>query len=112
MHELGIARNVVAIASEAAGGRRIRRVTLEIGKLSGVMADAIRFCFDTVAQGTPLEGAGLDIREIEGQAHCRACGSTFATPTLMTACDCGSRECERIAGTELNVKSIELEEAA
>ena len=45
MHELGISRNIVAIVGDAAKGRRVRRVTLEIGKLSGVMADAIVFCF-------------------------------------------------------------------
>jgi Zn finger protein HypA/HybF involved in hydrogenase expression len=61
MHELGIARNIVSIVSEAAKGLPVRRVTLEVGKLSGVMASAIAFCFEAVAQGTPLEGSILDI---------------------------------------------------
>lgn len=112
MHELGITRNVVAIASEAARGARVRKVTLEVGKLSGVMTEAIRFCFDTVSQGTSLDGAELEIREIEGQARCKACGAVYALPTLFAACACGSRDCERLAGEELNIKSIELEEAA
>ncbi|MEC7192467.1 MAG: hydrogenase maturation nickel metallochaperone HypA, partial [SAR324 cluster bacterium] len=46
MHELSITQNLVAIVEEHARGQRVKRVTLEIGKLSGVMADAIRFCFD------------------------------------------------------------------
>lgn len=112
MHELGITRNVVAIASEAARGRRVLRVTLEVGKLAGVMTEAIRFCFDTVAQGTALDGAELEIREIDGRARCLSCGAVFATPTLYTPCGCGSRASERLAGEELNIKSIELEEAA
>lgn len=112
MHELGITRNVVAIASEAARGRRVLRVTLEVGKLAGVMTEAIRFCFDTVAQGTALDGAELEIREIDGCARCRACGAVFETPTLYTPCGCGSRAAERLSGEELNIKSIELEEAA
>jgi hydrogenase nickel incorporation protein HypA/HybF len=112
MHELGITRNVVAIASEAARGARVRKVTLEIGMLSGVMTEAIRFCFDTVSAGTSLAGAELEIREIEGQARCKACGSLYALPTLFTACACGSRDCERLAGEELKIKFIELEEAA
>ena len=77
MHELGITRNIVAIVGEAAGGRRVTRVTLEIGKLSGVMADAVAFCFDVVAQGTALEGASLEILEIDGRARCEACGIEF-----------------------------------
>jgi hydrogenase nickel incorporation protein HypA/HybF len=112
MHELGITRNVVAIASEAAKGRRVLKVTLEVGRLSGVMTEAIRFCFDTVAAGTAIDGADLEIREIEGQARCRACGSVYALQTLFTACACGSRDCERLAGEELKIKAIELEEAA
>ncbi|MFA5951144.1 MAG: hydrogenase maturation nickel metallochaperone HypA [Hyphomicrobium sp.] len=112
MHELGITRNVIAIASEAAKGRRVRRVTLEVGKLSGIMSEAIAFCFETVAQGTSLDGAELEIVQIDGRARCRECASVFATPTLFTACACGSRACERISGEELKVRSIELEEAA
>lgn len=112
MHELGITRNIVAIASEAAKGRRVLRVTLEVGKLSGVMTEAIKFCFETVAQGTAIDGARLEIREIDGRARCRMCGSVFATPTLYTACACGSRSSERLSGEELKIKSIELEEAA
>ena len=65
MHELAITRNIVAIVGDAAQGRRVTRVTLEIGKLSGVMADAVAFCFDVVAAETPLAGARLDIRQID-----------------------------------------------
>ena len=41
----------------------------------GVMPDAIRFCFDVVAQGSALDGAALDIVEIPGRARCRDCGA-------------------------------------
>ena len=67
MHELGISRNIVAIVGEAANGRRVRRITLEIGKLSGVMPHAIEFCFDLAAEDTKAAGAILDIRETAGE---------------------------------------------
>ena len=60
MHELGITRNIVAIVGEAAKGRQVRRVTIEVGKLSGVMSGAIAFCFDVVAAGTTV------VRALEG----------------------------------------------
>lgn len=110
MHELAITRNIVAIVGDAAQGRRVTRVTLEIGKLSGVMADAIAFCFDIVAQDTPLAGAALDIRLIDGRARCRDCSAEFAVETLYTPCPCGSRHTERLAGEELNIKAMELED--
>jgi hydrogenase nickel incorporation protein HypA/HybF len=112
MHELGISRNIVAIVSEAAAGRRVRRVTLEVGKLAGVMTDAIAFCFDVAAAGTPVAGAVLEIREIEGRARCLVCGAEFAAATLLTACGCGSRRLTYLAGEQLNVKTMELEEVA
>lgn len=112
MHELAITRNIVAIVTEAAQGRKVRRVTLEVGELSGVMTDSIAFCFDAVAQGTVLEKAELDIQVIPGRARCSACGAEFATATLYAPCPCGSHRREQLQGEELNVKTMELEEAA
>jgi len=110
MHELSITRNIVAIVGDHAQGRRVRRVTLEVGKLSGVMTGAIAFCFDVVAQGTALEGAVLDIIPVEGRARCTACGAEFDIPTLFTACACGSRRLHRLQGEELKIKTMEVEE--
>lgn len=110
MHELSITRNIVAIVSDCAQGRKVRRVTLEVGKLSGVMTDAIAFCFDVVAQGTVLEGASLDIIEVGGRARCTACGAEFDVSTLYAACACGSRRLHRLQGEELKIKTMELEE--
>jgi hydrogenase nickel incorporation protein HypA/HybF len=112
MHELGIARNIVAIVGEAAKGRRVCRVTLEVGKLSGVMAGGIAFCFDAVAEGTGLDGAALDIQEIEGRARCLVCGVEFAAATFHAPCACGSRRTTLLKGEELKIRSMELEETA
>lgn len=109
MHELGITRNIVSIVSDAARGETVRRITLEIGKHSGVMASAIEFCFDAVTKGTPLEGAKLEILEIEGAGKCSSCGAEFAMPTLFTPCPCGSRQSVRLRGEELKIKTMELE---
>ena len=112
MHELAITQSIVAIVEEAAKGRRVRRVTLEIGALSGVMSDSIAFCFDVVTAGTALEGAKLEIQDIEGRARCESCGAEFAIATLFELCPCGSHRLTRLRGEELNVKSMELMEAA
>ncbi|PWR23125.1 hydrogenase maturation nickel metallochaperone HypA [Zavarzinia compransoris] len=112
MHELSITRNIVAIVGEAAKGRPVGTVTLEIGMLSGVLAEAIAFCFEIVAEGTAAEGARLDIRQVPGRARCGDCGQEFDTPDLFTPCPCGSRNVTRIAGEELKIRSIELKETA
>jgi hydrogenase nickel incorporation protein HypA/HybF len=66
MHELGIARNIVAIVCERAGARPVKRVTLEVGAFSGVLPDAIAFCFPIVAEDTVCAGAQLEIRRMLG----------------------------------------------
>jgi hydrogenase nickel incorporation protein HypA/HybF len=112
MHELGITRNVVAIVLDAAKGQRVTRIALAVGRLAGVMPDAIAFCFDVVTRGTPLEGTQLDIVDVPGAARCRVCGAEYALETQLTPCACGSRDVVAIRGEELMVKTMEVEEAA
>jgi hydrogenase nickel incorporation protein HypA/HybF len=110
MHELGITCNIVAIVREAANGRKVSRITLEVGRFSGVMTDALAFCFDVVARHTELDGATLDIREVDGHARCLACGAEFIAVTLYAPCACGSRRLLLLQGDELKIKTMELEE--
>jgi hydrogenase nickel incorporation protein HypA/HybF len=112
MHELGITRNIVAIVADAAHGRRVTRVVLEVGTLAGVMASAIAFCFDVVAKDTPLEGATLDIVEVSGVARCLVCEAEFSIENLFTPCACGSRSLATVHGEELMIKTMDIEEAA
>ena len=113
MHELSITRNVVAIVAEHAAGKRVTRVRLEIGSLSAVMPDAIRFCFDICASDTALAGARLEIDEIPGRGRCGACKSEVAMGVPAGRCpDCGAAGLEVIAGQELNIKEMEVEPCA
>ncbi len=108
MHELGITRNIVAIVTEHAHGARVKRVALEIGKLSAIMPDAIRFCFDVCSRDTVLEGAELTIREVPGRGACRDCGEELELHQLFGRCACGSRQIKCIAGEEMKIKEMEL----
>ncbi|MDJ0734518.1 MAG: hydrogenase maturation nickel metallochaperone HypA [Nostocaceae cyanobacterium] len=110
MHELGITQNIVAIVAEHAQGAKVKRVLLEIGKLSAIMPDAISFCFDVVSQGTVLEGAKLEIQEIPGLGKCRECGAEVPLDVPFGICNCGSMQLDLIAGEELKIKEIEIEE--
>ena len=110
MHELGITRNIVAIVSERARGQTVLRVTLEVGRLSGMFPEAIRFCFDVCSKGTPLEGATLQIIDIEGRGHCDACGAEPVMTAALGRCPvCREPRLRVVAGTELNIKEMEVE---
>jgi hydrogenase nickel incorporation protein HypA/HybF len=113
MHELSITRNVVAIVSERAAGQRVTRVRLEIGCLSAVMPDAIRFCFDICAADTPAAGAKLEIDEIPGMGCCNDCGIEVRLNALTGRCpSCGTASLRLVAGQELNIKEMEVESCA
>lgn len=109
MHELGITQNIVAIATEHAQGAKVRRIRLAIGQLSAVMPDAIQFCFDVCAQGTPLEGATLEILQPPGRGRCQVCGQEMPLEQPFGVCDCGSTHLSIIQGEELAIQELETE---
>jgi hydrogenase nickel incorporation protein HypA/HybF len=108
MHELGICRNIVAIAREHARGQRVRRVAVEIGLLSAVSPEAMSFCFDACARGTELENARLEIIGVSGLRACRDCGRETEAMEVFGACPCGSTNTRTTRGLDLNVKEMEL----
>ncbi|GAB7026390.1 hydrogenase maturation nickel metallochaperone HypA/HybF [Geotalea toluenoxydans] len=107
MHELSITRSVVDICMENAGGRRVCSVTIEIGALSGVAPESIRFCFDACTKGTPLENALLLIEQVAASGRCRQCNSEFPVKTCYDPCPgCGGVGMDLITGDELRVKGL------
>ena len=62
MHELGITQEIVALVEDHARGRKVARVVVEIARLSSVLPDAVRFCFDLCAEGTVAETAAMIVR--------------------------------------------------
>jgi hydrogenase nickel incorporation protein HypA/HybF len=108
MHELGITQEIIAIVTEQSRGARVTRVVLEIGKLSMVLPDAVRFCFDLCSAGTVAEGALLEIIETPGRARCRACGAKVTLDRPFGRCACGGSDLEWLAGEELKIKEMEV----
>lgn len=108
MHELAITQSVVEAVRERLGDAPVRVVTLEIGQLSGVVAESVRFCFDLCTDGTPLEGARLEILETPGSGHCRVCGADVMVDDLIPLCTCGSADLDIRGGQELRIKQVEV----
>lgn len=108
MHELAITQSIVEAVLERTGERRVTTVRLRVGRLAGVVPDSLRFCFELVAAGSPLEGADLQIEQPLGEAHCRSCGDDFGLSDLILLCPCGSADVEIKAGRELLVSSVEV----
>ena len=70
MHELSIAISIVDTCTEEArkaGGNSVSSVELEIGKLSGVVPEALEFSWDVAIKDSMLEKAELKINQINAR---------------------------------------------
>ena len=113
MHEMGIAMQVVeiAVASIPAGMEdvKVERVNLKVGKLSAVVPDSLRFCFEIVAKDTPLSDAERYIEEIPVVVRCDDCNTQVAISEPVFTCQkCNSGNVKLISGRELDIESIEV----
>ncbi len=110
MHEMAITQSVVDMVLERTPGAQVASVQVQVGRLAGVVPDAMRFCFELATTGTSLEGAQLQIEETPGRASCRACGDEFDVADLVLLCPCGSADVRIVAGQELLVTSVRIVE--
>ncbi|WP_236243729.1 hydrogenase maturation nickel metallochaperone HypA [Streptomyces sp. CC228A] len=117
MHELSIASAIVERAAEVAqahGGGAVSAVTVRVGELSGVVADALAFSFEVVREGTPLAAARLLVEEVPARAHCGPCGTAFdvGCPPLFWCPRCDRAAPELLSGRELDITGVELADPA
>src|ERR1700727_1079687 len=103
MHELAITEGVVDAVTGRLPDARLTCVRLEIGALSGVVADSVRFCFDLVTERPNLEGARLEISEQPLLCHCRVCSVNFEPSGPIALCPCGSAEVTVLAAQDLTI---------
>jgi hydrogenase nickel incorporation protein HypA/HybF len=111
LHELAIAESIVGIAGRHANGRRVTKVQLKVGHLRQVVPSALSFSFELVTQGTPVEGAELEMEEVPATGSCRGCGAESRLKEFPLQCGvCGGFDLQVLEGEELFVESLELEE--
>ena len=108
MHELAITESIVESVQDHVRGAKVLRVVLVIGKLSGVVPDSVRACFEFCAEGTVLEGATLDIEETPGRGRCRDCEAQVELLDMIALCPCGSANLALLSGQELKIRSVEV----
>lgn len=113
MHEMSLCESVLQVMQDSAKSQdyeSVKTVWLEIGALSGVELDAMRFCFDVVTRDTLADKARLEIIEVPGQAWCMQCSRTVSVKQRFDACpDCGSYQLQVTGGDEMKIKELEVE---
>lgn len=121
MHEFSTMTQIVnAILEEGKKhhANKITRVILEIGELTFLGEEQLRFAFGLLTEGTILEGAELEIEKKEIEVRC-SCGYEgkvdyeekeefhFLIPLLR--CPKCNEEVEIVKGRECIIKSVQME---
>lgn len=116
MHEMSLAEGIRGIVEDAAiaqGFNKVNAVVLEVGALSSVEIEALRFCFDAVMKGTVADGARMVVETVAGAGWCMPCGKRVPITQLYDPCpDCGSYQVQATEGTEMRVKALDVASTA
>jgi hydrogenase nickel incorporation protein HypA/HybF len=113
MHEMTLAEYILQIIEEAAIAQdftQVKTVWMEVGRLSCVEKEALRFCFSAVVDGTIAQRAKLEFIDIEGRGWCVRCECEMDISTLYDVCPaCGSYAIQVVAGNEIRIHELEVE---
>jgi hydrogenase nickel incorporation protein HypA/HybF len=113
MHELSLAQSVVEMVDELAkkeGFKKVHRLRLGVGAMSGVVKESLEFCFSLLIQGTILEGTALEMIDIPLKIRCRACKAECqVNPDDIRCTDCGSGSVEVKEGRDFKVIDLDVD---
>jgi hydrogenase nickel incorporation protein HypA/HybF len=113
MHELSIAVNIIELVEEEAerlDGRKVSAVHLKLGKLSGVVKEALLNSYELACEETILRGTRLVIEEVPIAIHCSKCGARRPVQSTQLLCcaECGTPASDILEGKEIFVSALEL----
>ena len=112
MHELSIAHSILEIIGEHIPNEQrgqIKSVKLKVGEQAGVVADSLEFCFNSLIDGTSLQGAVLEIERVPFVVKCNSCGrSTINESGILFCSVCDGSDVTLISGNELEIIAIEV----
>jgi hydrogenase nickel incorporation protein HypA/HybF len=115
MHELSIAMSIVEMAqeeSERQGNAQVLAVHLRLGRLSGVVKEALLSSYEMACEATPLAGSRLLIEEIPVEVFCPTCDGPRMVDSIQWFCcpDCGTLTPTVLHGKEMEVVALEIKE--
>jgi hydrogenase nickel incorporation protein HypA/HybF len=113
MHELSIAISLIDLAAEELerqGGGRIDAVHLKLGRLSGVVKEALLSAYELACEGSPLEGSRLVIEDVPVRVFCPTCDAVHDVESIqdMHCVACGTPSGNVVQGRELELVALEI----
>ena len=113
MHEMSICEGILQVLETSSAEKnftRVKKVFVEVGPLSGVEVDALRFSFDVVMKGSLADNSVLEIIETDAKAWCLNCNELVTISQRYDDCpQCGSAQIQVTSGDELAIKELEVD---
>jgi hydrogenase nickel incorporation protein HypA/HybF len=114
MHEMSIAQSLIELACEKAleeNAVHVSQLNIRVGRLAGVVKNALLLSFDVAAEGTACAGAILSVEEVPVTLWCDTCNKAQdPINAFHFACSqCESPSTKIVTGQELDLVSIEIE---
>lgn len=119
MHELSVASAIVTSVIDFAKkhqAHEVIEVTLEIGELTSVAKEQLKFCYEAVSKETVLEGSKITIEEVKAEVLCSHCSYRGApkmwdevfhfVPVPVLACPQCGQDAEVMKGKECTIINI------
>ena len=111
MHELGICDCLLKMVDGIAKDEHlesVKRITVEVGTLSGVVPHFLSDCWVAVSDATPYQKTDFKVEVFPGTAGCLDCGAEFIADLENLVCpECGGKKLDPLSGRDLTLKEIE-----
>lgn len=113
MHEYSIVQSLIDSCEEHArrnSAKKVTKVILKIGTLSGVEPHLLREAFEMFRLGTVCHEADLVLNLQKVKIHCNSCNTDEELDKNEFICSkCGSFDIKVLDGEEMYLMSLELE---
>jgi hydrogenase nickel incorporation protein HypA/HybF len=113
VHELSVCQALlqeVAKVAVSRGACAVERITVEVGRLSGVEPELLARAFEVARLGTCASQAVLIVEALGITVSCTECGATSRVePNRLVCAACSGYRTRIVEGDELRLRAIELQ---
>lgn len=114
MHELGIVFQIIKQVDDIAeknAAKEVKKVTLEIGEVSGVIPKYLEDCWKWAClnRSKYMKACELIIINLKAKSYCQDCQKMYDTMNGGRVCpNCQSQNTYLVTGNEVSIKDIEV----
>jgi hydrogenase nickel incorporation protein HypA/HybF len=114
VHELAICDAIAGATLRHAGGRRVTRIHVRIGRLRQVVPDTLAYCWQMHSCATVLDGSALDVESVPARIRCTDCEQTTELDgfPLLICGHCDGVDVTVVSGEEFAITGLDVEDPA